>query len=186
MAERRRFLLQMAGWMGSGKSTLARSIASATGAVVLDHDTTKSAIMAAGVDHPPAGGASFGVLFALAADLLRQGQATIVGSAAAYFSVVERGLAVAAEAGAPYYFIECECPEELAAARIADRYALPSQVKNRDDAATVRNDENRGVYRPTAGGLVLDSSRPLAESMEVSLEYLATTAGATGPAVRIG
>ena len=57
------FLMQMSGWMGSGKSTIATAFGRETGAVVLDHDTTKTAVMAVGIAHPPAGAASYEVLF---------------------------------------------------------------------------------------------------------------------------
>lgn len=39
------FFLQMSGFPGSGKSTLAREIAKRTGAVVIDHDIVKSALL---------------------------------------------------------------------------------------------------------------------------------------------
>ncbi len=39
------FFLQMSGYPGSGKSTLAKEISKNTGAVVVDHDVVKSALM---------------------------------------------------------------------------------------------------------------------------------------------
>ena len=65
------FLMQMAGWMGVGKSTLPRRWRTPSTAVIIDHDTTKSALLDAGVPHPPAGAASYEVVFRLAEDLLR-------------------------------------------------------------------------------------------------------------------
>lgn len=41
------FFLQMSGFPGSGKSTLARFVAQHTGAVVIDHDIVKTALMEA-------------------------------------------------------------------------------------------------------------------------------------------
>lgn len=141
------FLLQMAGWMGSGKSTIASAVGVATRAVVLDHDTSKTAVLAAGVSHPPAGAASYEVLFAITADLLRQGHSVIIDSPAAYRSVPERGLALAEGARVPYYFAECECPEDIATARVASRDTRPSQVSDAFQAAAVRAD---GSGRPSA------------------------------------
>lgn len=40
------FFLQMSGFPGSGKSTLAKRLASETGAFIIDHDTSKSALLA--------------------------------------------------------------------------------------------------------------------------------------------
>ncbi len=39
------FFLQMSGLPGSGKSTLSRQIAKNTGAVVIDHDIVKTALL---------------------------------------------------------------------------------------------------------------------------------------------
>jgi predicted kinase len=39
------FFLQMSGYPGSGKSTLARVISKKTGAIVVDHDIVKSALL---------------------------------------------------------------------------------------------------------------------------------------------
>lgn len=94
------FLLQMAGWMGTGKSTIAVQVGAETGAVVIDHDTTKTAILAAGVPHPPAGAASYEVVFALTRELLAQGHSVIIDSPSVYASIPERGMAAAAATGA--------------------------------------------------------------------------------------
>jgi predicted kinase len=39
------FFVQMSGFPGSGKSTLARQIGKRTGAVIIDHDIIKSALL---------------------------------------------------------------------------------------------------------------------------------------------
>jgi predicted kinase len=39
------FFVQMSGFPGSGKSTLARNISKLTGAVIIDHDIVKSALL---------------------------------------------------------------------------------------------------------------------------------------------
>lgn len=39
------FFLQMSGFPGSGKSTLSKYIAKLTGAVIVDHDVVKSALL---------------------------------------------------------------------------------------------------------------------------------------------
>ncbi len=39
------FFVQMSGHPGSGKSTLARQIGKRTGAVIIDHDIVKSALL---------------------------------------------------------------------------------------------------------------------------------------------
>jgi predicted kinase len=172
----------MAGWMGSGKSSLARAISGQTGAVVLDHDTTKTAIMSAGVPHPPAGGASYAVVFALAADFLEQGLSVVIDSPCVYSDIAERGLHLAANAGVPYYFIECSCSEELSRQRLDERDSRASQVKIPADAAAVRNDPARRPHRPAGGALVLDTSESLSKSIDRAIAHLSTK-GARGPVV---
>lgn len=168
--------------MGSGKSTVADAVARATHAVSLDHDTTKTAVLAAGVLHPPAGAASYEVLFALAEDLGRQGHSVIIDSPAAYASIPERGLALAEELALPYFFVECDCPEELASQRVSSREARLSQVTDRATAARVRSDPRRAPHRPASGALRLDTSANVASCVQQVLDYL-DGGGAEGPVV---
>lgn len=65
--------VQMSGVPGSGKTTVARAIGKAIGAVVIDHDVTKSALIEADVPLSVAGRASYQVLDAVARHLLEQG-----------------------------------------------------------------------------------------------------------------
>ena len=136
------FLLQMAGWMGTGKSTIARAVATATGAIVLDHDTTKTALLEAGVPHPPAGGASYGVVQAIAADLLSQGCSVIIDSPSLYESIPEIGAAIAAQADARYLFVECQCPDEIAEHANRVRANRVSQVSTAAEARSIRRSES--------------------------------------------
>ena len=168
----RTFLLQMAGWMGSGKSTLAKVISERTGAAILDHDTTKSALLIAGIPHPPAGGASYEVLFALAGDLLAQDLPVIIDSPSAYVEIPERGLRLAADARVPYFFIECECDERLGAARVTARRSRPSQIATADAAAELRAAPDRDLHRPERGVLMVDTGRALDECIRDVVAYL--------------
>lgn len=179
---RRPFLLQMAGWMGSGKSTIARALATQIGAVVLDHDTTKSSVMAVGVDDVVAGKASYELLFALAADALGDGHAVIIDSPSAYDAIPARGLALAQRARVGYYFVECECPEDICDVRITARTPRPSQVANVDAARGVRRSTTRSPHRPATGVLTLDTTRPFDSCVAEVLAYL-DTEGASGPVV---
>jgi len=174
--------MQMSGWMGSGKSTIATAFGAETGAVVLDHDTTKTAVMAAGIAHPPAGAASYEVLFGLAADFLRQGHAVIIDSPAVYDSIPGRGLTLAAAAGVPYFFVDCDCPQAIAEERVAARPRRPSQVLDEAHASAVRADPSRLPHRPATGAVVVDTSRDLQACLRQIREYIATD-GAAGPVI---
>jgi predicted kinase len=176
------FLLQMAGSTGCGKSTIAAAVGSATGAVVLDHDTTKSAIMAAGVPHPPAGVASYEVLFDLARDILSQGHSVVIDSPSVYAIIPTRGMALATALVAEYYFVECLCPEDVADPRVEFRHARPSQLSSAMRAAEVRESPQRHPHRPSDGTFIVDTTQPLDECVASVLRYL-TSPGASGAAV---
>ena len=157
--------------MGTGKSTIAHAAATATGAIVLDHDTTKSALLEAGVPHPPAGAASYGVVHAIAADLLSQGHSVIIDSPSLYESIPETGAAIAAQANARYLFVECQCPDDIADMRIESRTNRTSQVTTSAEARSIREDPNRNPARPT-GAVVLDTTLAEAESVGILLSWL--------------
>jgi len=165
------FLVQMAGWMGTGKSTIAHAVAAATGAIVLDHDTTKTAILEAGIAHPPAGAASYAVVHAVAADLLLQGHSVIIDSPSLYDSIPETGASIAAQAEVRYLFAECRCPDTVADERITSRINRPSQVATAAEAQAIRNDPNRKPARP-AGAILLDTTLAEAESINSLLSWL--------------
>ena len=114
----------MAGWMGTGKPTIAAAVAREVRFVVLAHDTTKSALLTAGVPHPPAGAASYEIFFNVAEDLLVQEHSVIIDSPSLYPFVPERGLALAARLGVRYYFVERRCPQRLAKTGLTDREFL--------------------------------------------------------------
>ena len=99
----RRFLLQMAGDSGTGKSTLARAVSRVTGAVVLDKDVYKAAMLDDGLGEAAAGQA-YVVLFATAGILLEQGHSVILDSAAYFTSIRDRGLELAGRHGAAYRY----------------------------------------------------------------------------------
>src|SRR2546423_608664 len=97
----------MSGAPGSGKTTLAHAIAGRIGAAVIDHDVTKSALLAADVPAAIAGRASYAVLDALAQHLLAQRHSVIFDSPCFYEELLERGQRLARQAGAQYRYIEC-------------------------------------------------------------------------------
>jgi predicted kinase len=100
-------LIQMSGVPGAGKSTLARTIGRHTGAVVLDHDVVKTALLEAGVPWPDAGRASYQTLQVLAKSLLDQQHSVVLDSPCLYQDLLDAGLRVAEETGACYRYVEC-------------------------------------------------------------------------------
>ncbi len=166
------FLMQMAGWMGTGKSRLPAGVAEHTGAIRLDHDVTKSALMAAGLTPEHAGAGSYETLFAMAEDILSRGTSVIIDSPSLYSSVPERGAAIAGRHAADYVFVECSCNDTTIERRLRERSPLPSQVRSAADAASVRGDRRRRPHRPASGTITVDTERPPAVCVGQVLDAL--------------
>jgi predicted kinase len=194
MARGARFLLQMAGAPGSGKSSLARAVATATSAVVLDSDAVKSEMLDAGVEWSVAGGAAYGVLFALAAEILDQGRSVIIDSPSHYPTIPERGLAICRDCAVSYRLIECVC-EDVAELerRLGSRSPRRSQMRGVGveplDAGGAMSPDARSIgphrwrtFGPDGGHLLLDTRGALESYLPAALSY-ATSADGSPPDV---
>lgn len=182
------YLIQMAGVPGAGKSTIARALGSALGAVVLDHDITKSALLDAGVADDLAGAASYAVLKALAVRTLNT-HSVVIDSPCLYRELVEFGVATAAASGAPYRFIECQQPDlEVLDQRLRQRERLPSQMPNLAASfshAGAPPQPARALIarwvaqaqRPAGPILALDTTQPIAACIDQAIAYVLSDAG---------
>ena len=91
------FFLQMSGYPGSGKSTLARVISQQTGAVVIDHDIVKTALLESldsEMDAKVAGKIAYHIDWSLVDFHLSQGQSVILDSPCLYAEMLEKGTAL--------------------------------------------------------------------------------------------
>jgi len=184
MDELRCFLLQMAGTPGSGKSTLAMAIGWAVGAVVIDHDVVKSAVLSAGVPWDRAGPAAYQSDFALARDLLAQGYSVILDSACHYPDIPEKGANIASEAAVPYLFIECLCADDAELIRRREgrprrRSQMAAANRFSADAADYAPSEAEPIddlrwrtHRPAAGCIEVDMTGSVEDALERSLAYI--------------
>ncbi|HVB54658.1 MAG TPA: AAA family ATPase [Candidatus Acidoferrales bacterium] len=181
-------LVQMAGAPGTGKSALAAALGQQIGAVVLDKDVVKSALLDAGIGWETAGVAASEAMFALADSGLAQGVSVVLDSPAHFAVIPERGVAVATAQGAAYRFIECVC-EDLGEVgrRLAGRSRRRSQWIGPDaqapdgESSAEQLGPHRGrTYGPGGGWLVLDSRSPLERTLALALQYV--DAGGTRPA----
>lgn len=182
-------LIQMSGAPGSGKTTLAQAIAHSTGAVVIDHDVTKSALLDADVPVSLAGRASYAVLDALARHLLRQGQSVILDSPCFYVELLERGQQLAQEFQASYRYVECvvEDLHELdrrlrTRARLRSQltgvFEPPSAGSGKGHAGeTVFRDWIAHMKRPATGYIIIDMTQPLDACVQAAMTYLETGSG---------
>ena len=174
----------MSGVPGAGKTTIAHAITQRIGAVVIDHDVTKSALLEANVPVSMAGAASYQVLHALARHLMGQGHSVIFASPCFYTELLERGQRLAREVGACYRYIECVVADlDELDRRLRTRPRLPSQVAGVQVLPTegsgkaqagedVFRDWIANMKRPAAGYLVLDTTRSLDVCIEEAIAYI--------------
>jgi len=185
MNANKQVFIQMSGAPGAGKSTIAEVIAPQIGAIIIDHDITKSAILKADLPDAVSGKASYFVLGALAQDLLRQGFNVVFDSPCFYDELLARGQQIAKEAQAEYLYIECVVEDLIELdRRLRNRSRLSSQV------AGIRKSETEGLgdarlieervfedwvanmKRPTGEYLRLDTSQPLGICIDQALQYI--------------
>jgi len=183
MTKNNQFLLQMAGASGVGKSTLAQRIASQTGAVVIDLDVIKSAVLEAGATWDMSGRIGYRASHAVANSLLQQSLSVILDSPCRFDFIVDSGTTLAAEHNIPYAFIECVLTEEdELRRRMLNRKPQRSQRAALNQAPTdaptdvmVDNTGNIILYKtkyPKSSWLQVDLSEPLERVLEKALVYL--------------
>lgn len=178
--------IQMSGVPGAGKTTIAHAIAGRIGAVVIDHDVTKSALLEASVPVAVAGAASYQVLNALARHLLQQGYSVIFDSPCLYVELLERGQQLARVANAHYRYIECVVADlDELDRRLRTRPRMPSQLAGVWIAPTEGSGKAQSgddvfrnwiahMKRPNTDYLVLDTTRPLETCIESAIAYVTT------------
>lgn len=181
-----RFFIQMSGVPGAGKSTIASAVARQTGAVVIDHDVTKSALLVAAVPADLAGRASYGVLDALARHLLQQGHSVIFDSPCFYQELLERGQKLGQEAQVNYCYIQCVLSDLVELdRRLRNRERLPSQLAGVNipptagsGKATIDQDVFRdwiaNMKRPANPYLTLDTQQPVEFCVQRAITYIET------------
>jgi predicted kinase len=125
-----RLLVQMAGHAGSGKPTMARQIADRIGAVVIDMDTIKSALLDRDASWEDASRWSYAIIYGLVDDVLATAGAKVIVDTPSYWDEIhERLTGAAAKHDAGYVFIECEAEESIRAQRLRQRATQRSQVR---------------------------------------------------------
>jgi len=121
----------MHGEPGSGKSTLARALAPRIGAVVLDKDVIKAALLRSGIVEREAARGAYEVFFAQARALTAAGQAIILDNPVYWESVERHWLNISDAAGSPRILIECVCPDrEVLLHRLSSREIVESQPRD--------------------------------------------------------
>ncbi|MEV6284582.1 ATP-binding protein [Kribbella sp. NPDC051770] len=169
------FLLQMSGVPGAGKSTVAAHVVEAFGAVVVDYDVIKSAVLDAGFDLDGSTKAAYEVMYAQARHVLAQGHCVVMDSPCFWPRIVSEGMEIARAGGAAYRYVECQVQDlELLEQRLARRPRLRTHRRGMDsppvdlgeepvDGAALFREWMGRVQRPSGNYLQVDMQRPLAD-----------------------
>lgn len=171
------WLCQMSGVPASGKSTVVRLICAEGGAVAVDLDVIKSALLPSfdkGVNHRRVGAMAYDVVFALAGYYLGLGCNVVIDTPGAYTAVLERGMAAARQYGAKYKYVECmlPCLEELNHRRTT-RPVMASQILTVPlDDSEYQTELARTVRPKDIPTLAIDTSKPLAGNRDMLINYL--------------
>jgi predicted kinase len=128
---RRQFVIQMHGEPGSGKSTVARELGARIGAIILDKDVIKAALLRVGIVEQQAAAGAYEVFFAQAHALVAAGHSIILDNPVYWETVERRWFEISDAADSPHILIECVCADrDEIARRLATRDALESQPRN--------------------------------------------------------
>lgn len=162
-------VVQMHGEPGSGKSTVARALAPRIGALVLDKDIVKAALLRSGAPEALAASGAYEVYFNLSRNFVEQGQSIILDNPVYWTRVEERWLELSATAGCPPILVECACPDrDELLRRLRTRPALESQPRDPLDLKRYPT-SSPTQYEPR---LTLDTTRPFDAIVEDAVEYV--------------
>ncbi|PEC20266.1 AAA family ATPase [Bacillus cereus] len=171
------FFLQMSGFPGSGKSAVSKYIAKLTGAVIVDHDVLKSALLQSlemkGVESKTVGGISYDVEWALINSYLGQGHSVILDSPCLYEGMVEKGIKLSNKHDVKYKYIECYLNDmEEINNRLQTRMRMSSQI-GKVESETAFQKWLDSSKRPSNNEyLIVDSGQPLEQYAKKMMDYM--------------
>jgi len=179
------FFVQMSGAPGAGKTAVARPLGARLGAVIIDFDVVKSALLDGAVEYAAAGPLAYRVVWAIAQDVASLHQSLIVDSPCYYDEILERGQAIARAAGMRYRYVECVVDDlDEIDRRLKSRRRLRSQRGALDapprDLGADPGETGAALFcewianmkRPGANALRLDTSRPVEIAVEEALAFV--------------
>jgi predicted kinase len=167
------FLLQMSGVPGSGKSTIAQHVGARYGAIVVDLDVVRTAVLDGGVPVEDSGRIAYPVVYALTRSFLDQGFSVVIDSPCQYEEIIATGRQIADERGVAYRYVECRTDDlTVIDHRLRARNPMRSQRRgvgvppvDLGQADSTGEQEFRGwlqaTKRPTQGSLQVDAAKPV-------------------------
>lgn len=170
------FFIQMSGFPGSGKSTLSRQIAKRTGAIIIDHDIVKSALLHS-IENIPVdvktGKISYNIDWSLIEFHLSQGQNVIFDSPCLYKEIVDKGIGLSKKYSVKYKYIECYLNNfNEINYRLIKRESMTSQIREiRSEEAFKKTLESS--KKPTDYEyLVVDTGKTMDSYMDKVMNYI--------------
>lgn len=167
----------MSGFPGSGKSTLSRRIAKSTGAIVIDHDIVKTALLESletrQIETTDAGGISYEIEWALIDFHLSQGHSVILDSPCLYTEMLEKGMKLSKKYNVKYKYVECYLNNiEEINNRLKKRKRMISQIEKVESEEAFKKWLD-GSKRPSDFTyLIVDSGKPLEDYIDKVMVYM--------------
>ncbi|RXJ04505.1 ATP-binding protein [Anaerobacillus alkaliphilus] len=171
------FFVQMSGFPGSGKSTLAREISRGTGAVIVDHDIVKTALLESiddiEFDTRLAGKISYNIDWSLIEFHLSQGHSVIFDSPCLYDEMISKGTSLAERYNVKYKYIECYLNDfNEINSRLKNRESMISQIKEVKSfegfTYTIENSKKPDNHRC----LIVNTGKPLDTYIQDVINYI--------------
>lgn len=171
------FFVQMSGFPGSGKSTLSRQIAKRTGAVIIDHDIVKSALLKSleeiSIDEKLVGKMAYNVDWSLVEFHLSQGQNVLLDSPCLYQEMVDRGIELSKKYKTTYKYVECylnDFQEINNRLKSLNRMVSQIEVASSEETFkfTIENSKkpNEGLY------IVVNTKQPLERYIDQVIRFI--------------
>lgn len=171
------FFVQMSGFPGSGKSTLSRQIGKRTGAVLIDHDIVKSALLNSikeiPIDINIAGRISYNIDWSLIEFHLSQGQSVVFDSPCLYQEMIDKGVDLSEKYNVKYKYVECYLNDfHEVNYRLINREGMVSQIREiRSETvfkSTIENSKRPTDYQC----LVVDTGKPPESYINKVINYI--------------
>ncbi len=171
------FFVQMSGFPGSGKSTLAREIAKRTGAIIVDHDIVKTALLETteevDIDAKLKGKISYHIDWSLIEFFLSQEKNVIFDSPCLYDEMVMKGTELAKKYHVRYKYVECYLNDfDEINERLKNRESKISQIKEAKSLEgfmyTIENSKKPSNHHC----LVVNTSKPLETYIQDVMNYI--------------
>ncbi|TDQ41254.1 AAA family ATPase [Aureibacillus halotolerans] len=170
------FFLQMSGFSGSGKSTLARVIAKNTGALVIDHDIVKTALLESvefDSDEKSIGKIAYHIEWSLIEFHLANDKEVILDSPCLYSEMIEKGLDLSEKYEARYKYVECMLNDfEEINRRLTKRQRKLSQIEHVESEVKLRKGIAKSKKPDALQYISVNTSNPLKHYIDKVMDYI--------------